>query len=97
MDQEHPLSHKQITQAQYELWLALPETQVYFQCLEWNIEQNHEYLGNGVHITPNSDETFANSHGMLGERLSFQAALHHHTLFQRHGMLEAKKVVDDEA
>lgn len=89
--------HKRITQVQFELWLALPVTKTYFQCLEWSAEQFNEIAGNGSLVDQkNNDLSMNQISGALGQSNGLRFARNANRILRQHGALELKKSEEKE-
>ena len=62
--------YPRITQAQFEIWMAMPATKRYLQCLKWEIEHAEEDLK--PVLNPNNSDA---SHAYLFELQGFTTAL----------------------
>ena len=88
------MDRKRITRAQLDLWLELPTTRTYLECLFWEWEKRVEEGGEAQGDPDNADRSHATIFENKGFRDGLQRAQDVENVLNRSGMLEEE---DDNA
>ena len=86
---EEELKYPQVTKAQLDLWLELPFTKVYLQCLAWEVDNAVDKAGTLNDLDPASaDRSHARAFQYKGLQEGFTASGNVEEILNRSGMLE---------
>ena len=83
------VEHKQVTEAQVEIWLTNPVTLTLLQCLEWNRLDSRDAAGSGTLVDSSSaDLTHALLHRNLGQQDAYRECEDPVQIFEHYEMID---------
>ncbi len=91
------LRHPQVPQEVVDLWLALPVTRAFLQCLEWRRLDTRDAAGDGTLVdSSNADLTHAVIHRALGQQDVYKELSDPVEILNYYDMIMEPEVNDDE-